>query len=183
MDSFTSLHGVADVSHEVNSSQDKDGITTKTVTASARGLRTCDGNSPFDHARAFVLSLVGQGGGSGGGAGGGNTNVSSPLSAGGDAGPPMSTTNTTNSMLMSTEETFDRIAATFSITETYRIGSPVTTTTTVSKELGKTTTSVQGSIVAAGGVEEALASYTKALKRVSREYLMKILLRTICGEA
>ena len=159
MDSFTADHGVTDVSKEINTSQDKDGIITKTVSASARGLRTCDGNSPFDHARAFVYSLVGQGQYSGGGAGGGNTNVPSPISPEGDAGAPMSTTNTTNSMLMSTEETFDRIAATFSITETYRIGSPVSTTTTVSKELGKTTTSIQGSIVAAGGVDEALALY------------------------
>ena len=159
MDSFTEQNGVTDVSHEINYSQDADGITTKTVSASARGLRTCPDGSPFEHARTFVRGLVGSGGASGGGAGGGNTNVDSPLSPGGDGGSPMSTTNITNSMLMSTEESFDRIAATFSITETYRIGSPVSSTTTISKELGKTTTNIQGSIVAAGGVEDALSLY------------------------
>ena len=159
LSSFTQANKVIDASSTFSYQQGKDGITELTHSVSAKGIKTSAADDPFNNARDFCESLKDQGAGRAVGAGGGNVGGQSPVGGGGAPQPFFSNIGTTNRILYNTNESFDRIAGTYSIECQYRIGNPASYTTSISTELKKKTTQIQGDIFAAGGVEDALALY------------------------
>jgi hypothetical protein len=159
LSSFTQANKVIDASSSFSYQQGKDGITELTHSVSAKGIKTSATDDPFNNARDFCESLKDVGGGRAAGAGGGNVAGQNPVGGAGAPQPFFSNIGTTNTMLYNTSQSFDRIAGTYSIECQYRIGNPASYTTSISTELKKKTTQIQGEIFAAGGVTGALNLY------------------------
>lgn len=151
---FVTAHGVVDASNVWSYNEGPNGITDVTHSVSARGIRHC--TDPFGKARSFCENLVGQDGI-------GSTN---PLVADdkGASSPFFTNFKNANGILYSTTSSFNRVNATYSIEEKYRVGSPVEYTTVVTEELGKTSTAVNGSVFAAGDIAGAMDHYKELRK-------------------